>query len=465
MAYLNAGFLLSLYYIHAWSMKVLKDAWALAIETYSWIELRRLNERLALDKTAKQLEIKDAKAIRLAHKLVYETVRRQNFIDYLINSLLKPRSLDDLKLGLKAFLRLYTYETKWLRQDFEKAVNIARMGRSILGWHSFQEIEEVLGQILTANPTSLLHKLPDEEKTTLLTYHPSWFVKYCSKLFGRKEALAFLEGLVNVKPTYIRINTLKTSEETATKKLENEGVFLERDEKLKHVYKVTRSQHAITKTESFNQGLFYIQDKASCLATEIANPQSEMTVLDICAAPGVKTTHLTQLMKNKGAIYSVDYSQRRMKIWEKEVKCMGVKIAMPIVADARKPLPINAAADIITLDPPCTGTGTFAGTPSAKWRLTEKSAESMAKIQWEMLNHCNEYAKDGGSIVYSTCSITLEENEILIEKFLKWHPEFTLVETLPKIGFTGFRGQTKCQRLYPHLHDCNGFFVAKLQKS
>jgi 16S rRNA C967 or C1407 C5-methylase (RsmB/RsmF family) len=86
----------------------------------------------------------------------------------------------------------------------------------------------------------------------------------------------------------------------------------------------------------------------------------------------------------------------------------------------------------------------------------------MARVQWEMLNQCKEYVKDGGNIVYSTCSITLEENEMLIEKFLKWHPEFTLMETLPKIGLTGFRGQEKCQRLYPHLHDCNGFFVARL---
>jgi 16S rRNA (cytosine967-C5)-methyltransferase len=444
---------------------VLKDAWALAIETYSWIELKRLNERLALDKTAKQLGIEDAEAIRLAHKLVYETVRRQNFIDYLINSLLKPRTLDDLKLGQKAFLRLYTYETKIEKQSFEKAANIAQMARSILGWQSLQEIEEVLGQTLTADPTALLHNVADEEKTALQTYHPPWFVKYCYSLFGRKEALAFLENSASVKSTYIRINTLKTSEETATKRLEDEGVFLERDEKLNHVYKVIKSQHAITRIQSFSQGLFYIQDRASCLAAEIANPQSNRTVLDICAAPGAKTTHLAQLMENKGDIYSVDYSQRRMRIWEKEVKRMGVENAVPIVADARKPLPINLTADLITLDPPCTGTGTFSGTPSAKWRLTEKSAESMAKIQWEMLNHCKEYVKDGGSIIYSTCSITLEENEMLIEKFLKWHPEFTLVETLPKIGLTGLRGQTTCQRLYPHLHDCNGFFVAKLQKS
>jgi 16S rRNA (cytosine967-C5)-methyltransferase len=88
----------------------------------------------------------------------------------------------------------------------------------------------------------------------------------------------------------------------------------------------------------------------------------------------------------------------------------------------------------------------------------------MAAIQWEMLNRCAKAVKQGGRLVYSTCSITLEENEMLIERFLKWHPEFELAATSPNIGRPGFRGQRKCQRLYPHLHECNGFFVAKLCK-
>jgi len=102
--------------------------------------------------------------------------------------------------------------------------------------------------------------------------------------------------------------------------------------------------------------------------------------------------------------------------------------------------------------------------PSAKWRLTRRSIVGMAGIQWEMLNMCGNYVGEGGYFVYSTCSITVEENEMLVERFLKRYPEFTLVETSPRIGLPGLRGQTACQRLYPHLHECNGFFVAKLLK-
>lgn len=428
------------------------------------MELQGLGERLALTRAAKQMGIKDSRVVGLAHKLVFETVRRQNLIDFLLNSTLAPRSLNDFKLGPRAFLRLYTYETRMVNGDFEKAVRIARMGRSILGWRELRGAEETLGEILSVQPSQALRGLSDEERAALSTYNPTWFVKYCFRLLGREEALKFLENATEISPTYIRINTLKTSEEAALKRMEEEGVTLEKTRQLKHTYKVVKTQKILMRTRSFRDGLFFIQDKASCLATEVADPQAGMKVLDVCAAPGAKTTHLAQLMQNKGIIYSLDYSKRRMKVWKRETKRMDAKIAVPILADARKPLPVKPSADLVILDPPCTSTGVFSKVPSAKWRLTKRSILGMARVQWEMLNRCAEHVREGGFLVYSTCSIALEENEMLIERFLKWHPEFKLVETSPRIGLPGLRGQTKCQRLYPHIHECNGFFVAKLQR-
>ncbi len=445
-------------------VKLLRDAWTLAIEALSWIELQRLSERLALAKAAKQLGIDDSRAIGLAHRLVSETLRKRNLIDFLLNSLLAPRSLSDFKLGPRAFLRIYLNETKMVNADLEKAISIVRMGRSILGWRELKEVEEVFGEILSIKLDSALEGIHDVEKVGLLTYHPTWFVKYCFLLFGRKEALRFLEKDVEVPPIYVRINTLKASEETLLKRVEEDGVLLERVPQLEYTYKVVQNRKPLSRTRSFREGFFYVQDKASCLAAEITNPEAGATVLDVCAAPGAKTTYLAQLMENEGKIFSVDYSRRRMMVWKRETRRMGVEIGSPIVANARKNLPINLFADLVILDPPCTGTGTFSKMPSAKWRLTKRSILSMSKIQWEMLDQCAKYTKEEGFLVYSTCSITVEENEMLIERFLKWHPEFKLVETSPKIGLPGLRGQIKCQRLYPHLHDCNGFFVAKLLK-
>ena len=447
---------------------MLKEAWTLAIETLSWMEMRKLSERLALAKTVKQLGMKDADAVRLAHMLVCETVRRQNFIDNFINNALKPESISEFNLGVQAFLRLYVYQTRiaknWAKIDVEEAENIAKLARSILGWGVLRKVEYVLGVLLTQKPAPIFEGLSDEERIGLLTFHPTWFVKYCFKLFGRGEAITMLEADMQPPPTYIRLNTLKTDENKVLQKLSEEGIKVEKVEELRYAYKVIATKQPLTRTASFREGVFYIQDKASCFAAEAANPKPKMAVLDVCAAPGAKTTYLAQLMQNCGVIYSVEYSKRRMDVWKGEVARMGVEIAVPVIADACNQLPFTIDADIVVLDPPCTSTGSFGKLPSAKWRLTRRSVDKMAEIQWQMINNCAENVKPGGTLIYSTCSITVEENEMLIERFLKWHPQFSLAEVTPKIGLPGLRGMEKCQRLYPHINQCNGFFIAKLLK-
>jgi 16S rRNA (cytosine967-C5)-methyltransferase len=445
---------------------LLKDAWTLAIETLSWMEMQRLSERLALARTVKQLGIRDSDAVRLAHMLVCETVRRKNFIDKFINQTIKPNTIDEYELGTQAFLRLYIYQTRmaknWGKSDIAEAENVAKLGRSILGWKNLQKIEPILGTLLTGKPIAALAGTSDEERIGLLTFHPTWFVKYCFSLFGRSETITMLEADQQTPPTYIRLNTLKDDESKILEKLETEDVKVEKVELLKYAYKVVSTKIPLTRTPSFREGLFYIQDKASCFAAEAANPQSGMTVLDVCAAPGAKTTYLAQLMQNKGTIYSLDYSRRRMSTWKAEITHMGVEIAESTIADTRKRLPLAVEADIVVLDPPCTSTGTFAKLPSSKWRLTRHSIDRMAEIQWQMLKNCAENVKPEGTLIYSTCSITVEENEMLIERFLKWHSEFSSVDITPKIGLQSLRGLDKCRRLYPHIHQCNGFFIAKL---
>ena len=447
---------------------LLKDAWTVAIETLSWIELQKLSERLALARTVKQLGISNPNAVRYAYGLVVETVRRKNLIDKFVNSMLKPKEISEFTMGVQAFLRLYVYQTRiakrWTEFDLKEAENIAKLGRAILGWKTLREVEPILGFLLTRQLDPLLKAAGDEERLGLQTFHPTWFVKYCFNLLGRSEAVAFLEGNVNPPPSCIRVNTLKASEEAILEKLAAEGVKPEKIEPLKHAYKVVSAKQPLISTESFQEGLFYIQDKASCFAAEVADPKPEMTVLDVCAAPGAKTTYIAQLMQNRGSICSVDYSLRRMQAWKREVARMGVKIADPVLADACVSLPFKVEADVVVLDPPCTSTGVFAKQPSAKWRLTPRSIDKMADIQWRMINNCAEHVKAGGVLTYSTCSITVEENEMIIERFLKWHPEFSLVDINPKIGLPSLREMQKCRRLYPHLHESNGFFIAKLLK-
>ena len=429
--------------------------------------MQKLNEQMALAKTIDRTQIRDSKTIRFAFRLIIETIRRKNLIDKLINRVLKPKTIDHLNFSLQSFLRLYVYQTRitknWSKIYLKEAEKIANLGRNILGWKLFRPIEHVLGFLLTEQISSIFNETDDLERIALETFHPKWFVKYCLDLFGKKQGMNFLESIIS-PPDYIRLNTLKNNEAEILKALRSEGVELKKTDFLKYAYEVKKSKKSLTEIGSYQKGLFYIQDKASCFTAEIANPRPDMDVLDICSAPGTKTSYLAQLMKNQGNIYSIDFSKRRSIIWRNEMKKMGVKIANQIIADICTSLPLNLVADILVLDPPCTGTGVFSKQPSAKWRLNPQSIIKMAEIQWLMINNCVNKVKPGGVIVYSTCSITIEENEAIIEKFLKYYPDFYLETITPEIGLPGFRGLKKCQRFYPNIHRSNGFFIAKLKR-
>jgi 16S rRNA (cytosine967-C5)-methyltransferase len=448
---------------------LLKKALELAIRTLSQVELKKTSEHLALTKTVEHLGSNDYNAVRLAQRVTYETIRRQNFIDSFINHALNPKTIQEFNHDVRAFLRLYVYRTRiatdWLETNITDAKKMASFARSILGWKSLNSIEHILGLLLTQNQASILSGLSDEQRIALQTFHPVWFLKYCFKLLGRKQTITMLESTNQTPPIYIRLNTLIAEEDKLLEYLAKNGIKTKQDKFLKHTYTIIHTDQPPTKTKAFEKGLFYIQDRASCFAIEATNPKPGMTVLDLCAAPGAKTTYIAQLMENKGHIISLDYNRRRLKVWSEGLSRMKVKVATPIIGDAYNKLPFNITADVVILDPPCTSTGAFRKLPSAKWRIKRSSINRMAKFQWRMINNCARHVKPGGILVYSTCTITVEENELIIDRFLKWHPEFSLLQIKPNIGLPGLRGMKECRRLYPHMHKCNGFFIAKLLKS
>jgi len=441
-----------------------KAAFKLAIKTLSQIQLHETNSSLALSRTIKKLKVKDWGAISYGNRLVKEIVRRKNVIDKIISLILTDTTFNDLSPDIQSFLRLFIFETKLAAQGGMSAHTIAGLGRSIMGWDELSPVEEALGRVLGFNIKALFKGVSDDEKVALKTFHPIWFVRYCRRLIGRREALSLLNRNMELPPLYLRVNTLRGQEENILSRIKTEGIITEPVGNMQFLHKIKETAKPITKTLAFKDGLFYIQDKSSCLAAEVCNPPPESTVIDVCAAPGGKTTYLAQLMKNEGRIYSIDYSGRRMRIFIREILRMGVKIAHPIIADAYNSLPINTKADLVLLDPPCSSTGAFWRTPSAKWRMDLFKIRHLSTLQYNMLESSADHVKLGGSLVYSTCSVMLEENEYLIEKFLKNYPNFTLMDTEPKIGLPALRGQTGAQRLYPHIHDSNGYYIAKLRK-
>jgi 16S rRNA (cytosine967-C5)-methyltransferase len=435
----------------------LHDAWTVAIEALSWIDLQRLNEDAALSRTAKQLGVTDSVVRGEAKRLIYGVERRLNAIDFLLGKALEPAELGDLIVGLRCFLRLYAHLVQFEKISYLEANDLIEHGLKLFKGRSKREIVEALEVV----PTIRLSDYPVSEIDGLAySYnHPAWYVRYLLKNFSHAQATRILTH-VDV-PYYIRVNTLKPGGQVV-KRLQEIGYQLRREPVIRDTYRVLDGED-IGREAARAEGYFIVQDKASVLAGEVADPRPGDTVLDVCAAPGVKTSHMAQLMGNTGRIISVDYHGGRLKAWELLTRRMGVANAEAVQVDATRPRGLPAVeADVVLVDPPCTGTGIFHESPSSKWRLTAGSVERMAEIQWRILSNAATHVKLGGSLVYSTCSVTVEENEGVVLRLLDEQPDFRLIEAQPRIGSPGLEGLEKAQRLYPYLHGCAGFFVAKL---
>ena len=442
-------------------MSLLNDAWTVALEALSWVDLLGMNEDAALRKALKQLRVKDRVAADDAGTLLYEVMKRRNALDYLINSALEPDELGSLDAGLRGFMRLYTYMIHYGGSPYYEAHRLSEHVRGILGDRKLIPVEEAID--LIPHQEIPWGSISHDEELAYRNFLPVWYVKYLRGLFDEQDVANLIQPVDT--PKYIRVNTLR-ADESLINRLTRQGFRLDEVPELRSTYRVLGASTGLTNTEQYREGAFILQDKASILVGEVAAPKPRDVVLDICAAPGVKTSHLAQLMGNQGRIISVDFDARRLASWKRLVKRMGVTNAEPMLVDASKPGGLTVEkADLVVLDPPCSGTGTFNSAPSGKWRITERSIEEMADLQRKLIENAAPHVKEGGSLVYSTCSVTVEENEGIIKGLLEDHSEFKLTEAEPRIGAQGLLGLTEAQRLYPCMHECEGFFIAKLVKS
>ncbi|MEM3397609.1 MAG: RsmB/NOP family class I SAM-dependent RNA methyltransferase [Nitrososphaerota archaeon] len=294
--------------------------------------------------------------------------------------------------------------------------------------------------------------------------YPDWFVKYLEKIIGKVEAEHYMDFQDNVKPPiYCSLNTLRMDKENILKIAEEKNVILKEDSRLPGIYIVETSSTKDLKT-LMNQGLIVVHDFSSYYAVKVLEPRLEDIILDVCSAPGTKTWLTTLEMRNNGIIFSIDSSWKRIRSQRKRMTFLNAKIVKLIQADATKSLPIRIEADKVLVDPPCSSTGLIWREPYYRWMIRPRHIRMFANLQSNILWSSSRNVKKGGYLVYSTCSITVEENEYVIEDFLKTHPDFELVEPSIDVGSTGLRGLVEARRLYPHSNMCNGFFIALLKR-
>jgi len=435
---------------------------AAAVEALSWMELEDLKPSHALTRAVRQLDIRDERAIASAYSLVEETVRRKSLIEKMLSTAL-PSLLPDLKVGVKSFLQIYIYTTRLAPKEGESGVELVKAGREILGWRVLHPVEGFLGRLLTLEPTSLYDGLADVEKVALETCQPSWFVRYCYRLLGRREALKLLRKYAEGLPAYISLNTLKGSEATLTAELKREKITLEGDPRLKYLYLASNPDRLLWRTNAYRKGLFYLTDKGSYLAASTSEAKEGMTALTLSVDGAAVTAQLAQLMGNRGEIFSAAVPPKKAETLEKEFKRLGVGIAKPLNFNPHKPLPVHVEADVVLVNPPSSRTGLFGSEPSAKWSFNPENIENYRDLQKGILGEGAAHVKPEGSLIYITSSITLEENEMVVEHFLNSAPDFKL-ERVDGVGRPALRGLRGCVRIYPHLDNANGCFIAKMKR-
>ncbi len=426
-----------------------------------------ISERDALRKISKKYNITDWRIRGAIHLLVFETLRRLNVIDLLIKESLEKGTIEKLYPLLRNLLRVGVYIIKFTQTAPPKITKfIVKVTKEQFGESVSKFTNALLRKIESIKLEDLITNSTEVENLSLQYFQSPWFIEYLINLIGLSEAIDYFKGEQRkMSQFHIRINTLKTDRLAVIKQFEQEGFSYIVDQDLPDVIMMTRWKYPIIHSSMYKEGLIYIQDKASSLITHVLNPQKEEIIFDLCAAPGGKSMHVAQLMANTGMILAIDRSHRRLL--ELSSKLSQFEIQNIYVINAMGENSTNLIlkkADKILIDPPCSGTGTFYSRPFSKWKFKPNELEKYTSVQWKLLITAEKLLKKSGEILYSTCSITLEENEQLIEKFLKVFPEFHLIPATPFIGTSGFLGFNETQRLWPHLHFSEGFFIAKLKR-
>jgi len=388
--------------------------------------------------------------------IVLSTVDEQDLLDGVIGRVFPDHRFPT---GTQCLLRLVAHVIS--RPDGRTVVKrLEHSLRNTLAPELIPSVELMLGTHTIKEELIVASGPSDVDRVSIKTHNPSWWVRYCFKLLGRKEAIELLSG--NPRVRYVRVNSLRNRGRTSLPKSNGDWESaLEKIPVESHIYLLKAAPSSLSKY--FSQGLFQFQDLASFLAVKAADPKPGEKVLDLCAAPGTKTSAAAQLMRNRGRIVSVDYSHRRMNAWRRETRRLGVTIAEPVIADATR-ICVNEKFDLAIVDPPCTGTGVLDRNPSMKWRLSEKSLQRLTNLQWRMLESAASLVGLKGRILYCTCSLTMEENELIIARFLRNHPEFETTPSLVDLGSTGLRGFSDCRRFYPYRDKTAGYFIARMDQ-
>jgi 16S rRNA (cytosine967-C5)-methyltransferase len=447
-------------------MVILKDARATALEVLIRVERRGQKIDRALEQAdGGGLSVRDR---GLMTELVYGVLRYRNRLDWVLGQFCR-KSVQKLSPTLRNILRMGAYQILFLdripaRAVVDEAVDLTQR-KGVKGLGGF--VNAVLRSLDRDRTAITYPDLKTDPVRYLSVYysHPEWMVSRWLKRYGPERATALCQANNQIPPVTLRTNTLLTTRESLEAQLKNEGVEVEGCAVSPLALRV--KDGVVTQTAAYRQGWFYVQDEAAQLVVLGLAPRPGEVILDACAAPGGKTTYMAQVMGNNGRIIALDLKPQRLEVVRENCERLGIRVVEYLVGDGRAVKGLKKIKfDRILVDAPCSGLGVLRRNPEGKWTKTEDLIHHYARLQLEILEGVSPWLKEGGVLMYSTCSTEPEENEQAVRRFLSAHPEYriqNLKEDLPPAASSMITPEGFLSTLL-NRESMDGFFAAKLVK-
>jgi 16S rRNA (cytosine967-C5)-methyltransferase len=412
----------------------------------------------------------------LAMELTYGVLRRQETIDWRLSAVL-TKPLARLPAVIQMLLRMGAYQLLFLDRvppsaAVNETVTLAKAYAKKLGRDWSGLVNAVLRNLLRLPAPSWPEPgLHPAEFLSVRYAVPQWLSARWVERLGFEQAEAACRATSAVPGVTLRVNRRRLTREDFLERLRQEGIAA-RPTAISSVGVALDKGQLVDSLPGFRTGDFYVEDEAAQLIAPLLDPQPGQAVLDACAAPGGKATHLAELMDNRGHIVAMDRQQERLKLLQDNCRRLGVSIVQPVAGDARTPIEVlgNATApvafDRVLLDAPCSGLGVLRRHPEAKWKKHTGMLRRHRQLQLDILIGVSAVLRPGGVLVYSTCSTEWEETEEVVGGFCDAHPEWTREPVAPWLPSTALPFVTAHGALSTMGNECgmDGFYAARLRK-
>lgn len=400
----------------------------------------------------------------LLNEIAHGVLRWQNKLDWVLNGF-SHGSFARSEINVKNALRVALYQIFFLeRIPHAAAVNEAvEFVKRIRGEKPAGLVNAVLRNIIR-NLEGIRYPEQAEDEVQFLAVtgsHPYWLVKRWMARFGFEETRKLLAANNERQDLSLRINTLRTTRAEFLAELERQGIPARVSAHMDSFVRV-RGLSRIGQMDLFRKGFFTIQDESAALPSLLLDPRPDQQVIDMCAAPGGKTTHLAELMQNRGEILAVDKYEAKLNLIKSSCERLGLRNVTLLGMDAAALE--GRAADRVLLDAPCSGLGTVAKKPEVKWKRDIADILKLSRLQATLLDTAARLVRPGGVLVYSTCTTEPEENQGRVKEFLGAHPEFRL-DDAGKFVSRAVVSPDGYVETFPHRHGMDGSFAARLVKA